>query len=92
MITTLRTFADYGKEYLSRQLPDNFDMSVLNTEYIGSVGNKILNCKGGSPTSYGIISGIGQELYSAITVQEEDEEQEDDESEDEAEGLEACLT
>lgn len=81
--SSIRSDADYGREYLSRQLPDDFDMSFLSTEYLSSVGSKILDHKGGSLTSYGAVSGLGQELYSAITVHEEELD------EDEEHGMEA---
>ena len=72
----VRCVSDYCREYLRRQLPENFDMSVMNTEYLISVGWSVLDRKEGTITSYGAISGRGQQLYSAITVQEELEEME----------------
>ena len=51
-------------------------MSIMDTEYLISVGWRILDRKGGTMTSYGALSGPGQQLYSAITVQEELEEME----------------
>lgn len=68
---TVRSSGDYCRKYLRRQLPENFDMSVMNTEYLISVGWSILDRNGGTMTSYGALSGPGQELYSALTVQEE---------------------
>ena len=72
----VRCVSDYCREYRRRQLPENFDMSVMNTEYLISVGWSVLDRKDGTITSYGAISGRGQQLYSAITVQEELEEME----------------
>ena len=69
----IRSGADFGREYLRRQLPDDFDMSVFSHEYLEAVGSRILDRKGGSLTSYGALSGQGQELYSAITVSNEEE-------------------
>lgn len=79
----IRIYADFGREYLRRQLYDNFDMSVLNTEYLSSVGSKILDRKGDMLTSYGAVSGLGSGLYSAITVQDDEsiEEEFDEEQE-----------
>lgn len=68
---TVRSSGDYCRKYLRRQLPEGFDMSVMNTECLISVGWSILDRKGGTMTSYGALSGPGQELYSALTVQEE---------------------
>jgi len=68
---TVRSSGDYCREYLRRQLPEDFDMSIMDTEYLISVGWSILDRKGGTMTSYGALSGPGQELYSALTVQEE---------------------
>lgn len=70
----IRNTEDYAGKYLRRLLPDDFDMSVLSSDYLYTVGSKILSLKGGSMTSYGALSGPGQELYSAITAQNDDEE------------------
>ena len=67
----MRCVSDYCREYLRRQLPEDFDMSVMDSEYVISVGWSILDRKGGTMTSYGALSGPGQQLYSALTVQEE---------------------
>ncbi len=37
-------------------------------------GNKILNCKGAVKTSYGVVCGNNMDLFSALTVQPEQEE------------------
>jgi hypothetical protein len=52
-------------------------MSVLSSEYLYTVGDKILSLKDGSITSYGVLSGSRQELYSAITAQEDEAEGEE---------------
>ena len=67
----VRCVSDYCREYLRRQLPENFDMSIMNTEYLISVGWSVLDRKDGTITSYGALAGPGQQLYSALTVQEE---------------------
>ena len=72
----------------------NFDNSVLEDIDLHDFGQSVLGRKEGEITSYGAISGRGQELYSAITVKSEqqltediseefsDEELEEDESGD----------
>lgn len=62
---------EFGKEYLSRNLPTNFDLSVLEEMDLQDFGNKILNCKGTVKTSYGVVY---MDLFSALTVQPEQEE------------------
>ncbi len=62
---------EFGKEYLSRNLPTNFDLSVLEEMDLQDFGNKILNCKGAVKTSYGVVY---MDLFSALTVQPEQEE------------------
>ncbi len=80
-----RSDTGYGMEYLRRQLPSGFDTGVLNSEYLNTVGSRILDCKGAALTSYGIVSGIGQELYSALTVSDEEAEDEEENEKQEAE-------
>lgn len=65
---------EFGKEYLSRNLPTNFDLSLLEEMDLQDFGNKILNCKGAVKTSYGVVCGNNMDLFSAITVQPEQEE------------------
>lgn len=66
---------EFGKEYLSRNLPTNFDLSVLEEMDLQDFGNKILlNCKGAVKTSYGVVCSNNMDLFSAITVQPEQEE------------------
>ena len=79
----------FGKEYLSRNLPTDFNLSVLEDIDLHDFGSKILKCKGAMLTSYGVIYGKDQDLYSAITVQQEqniteecEEEMTEDESQD----------
>lgn len=70
---SVKTYSEYGREYLSRYLPDNFDTSVMDTDYLGAVGSRILERKSGELTSYGVLSGVEQSLYSALVIQEEEE-------------------
>lgn len=65
---------EFGKEYLSRNLPTNFDLSVLEEMDLQDFGNKILNCKGSVKTSYGVVCGNNMDLFSALTVQPKQEE------------------
>jgi len=90
--------SEFGRTYLSKNLPTNFDNSILDKMDLYDFSEKILERTGGKITSYGAISGRGQELYSLITVQREqtqteentedicedfsEEEPEEDESED----------
>ena len=77
--------SDFGRVYLSRNLPANFDISMLENMDLFDFGQGILSHNHGEVTSYGAISGRGQELYSALTVQPEqqlEEEPEEDIEED----------
>lgn len=65
---------EFGKEYLSRNLPTNFDLSVLEDIYLYDFGSKILSYKGSQATSYGVICDKNTDLFSAITIQPEQEE------------------
>jgi len=72
---------EFGRNYLARNMPKNFDISVLENADLHDFGSEILNQKQGEITSYGAISGRGQELYSPLTIQAEqqlDEEFEED--------------
>ena len=77
----------YGKKYLQKLLPQEFDIEVLEAANPVDIGSRILNAKGGTVTSYGIISGYGQELYTPICT-----EQEQTENETETEEIGARLT
>ena len=74
--TSIRICADYGRNYLRKVLPDGHDMGIFDSEYLNTVGGHILESKYGTITSYGVLSGIGQELYSVLTVQEDEMEME----------------
>lgn len=73
---SVKYYKDYGMKYLSRQLPEDFDMSLLDSDHLCTTGRNILENKDGTITSYGVLSGIEQELYSALTVQEDEQEME----------------
>lgn len=70
---SVKSYSEYGREYLSRYLPDEFDTSVMDTDYFCAVGSRILERKSGELTSYGVLSGVEQSLYSALVIQEEEE-------------------
>lgn len=65
--------SDFGRLYLERNLPVDFDKNVLADVDFYEFGNAVLRRKNGETTPYGVISGRGQSLYSAVTVQQEQE-------------------
>ena len=67
----------YGKKYLQKLLPQDFDIEILEAANLADIGSRVLNAKGGIVTSYGIISGQGQELYSPIFREQEQTEDEE---------------
>lgn len=69
--------SEFGRAYLTRNLPENFDISMLESVDLFDFGQGILSHNHGEVTSYGAISGRGQELYSALTVQPEQQIDED---------------
>lgn len=69
--------SEFGRAYLSRNLPKNFDISMLESMDLFDFGQGILTHNHGEITSYGAISGKGQELYSALTVQPEQQLEEE---------------
>ena len=85
--TNLRDESEFCRKYLQELLPQDFDTGVLEAANLMDFGSRILEAKGGMATSYGIISGQGQELYTPIYT-----EQEQTEDETESEEMGACLT
>jgi len=67
----------YGKKYLQKLLPQEFDIEVLEAANLVDIGSRILSAKGGMVTSYGIISGQGQELYAPLCQEQEQNEDEE---------------
>ena len=63
--------SDFGREYLLKNIHKNFDFSAVKDMKLCDFGRVILECKHGEITSYGAISGRGQDLYSVLTVQHE---------------------
>ncbi len=74
--------SEFGRTYLARNLPVNFNISMLENMDLFDFGQGILSHNHGEITSYGAISGRGQELYSALTVQPEQQLEEEDIEED----------
>ncbi len=73
--------SDFGRAYLMKNLPADFDSAILENTDLFDFGQEVLAHKQGEITSYGEISGRGQDLYSVLTVQPEqqlDEEFEED--------------
>ncbi len=69
--------SEFGRTYLARNLPANFNISMLESMNLFDFGQGILSHNHGEITSYGAISGRGQELYSALTVQPEQQLEEE---------------
>lgn len=63
--------SDFGREYLLKNIHKNFDFSAVEDMNLCDFGRVILERKYGEITSYGAISGRGQDLYSVLTVQHE---------------------
>ena len=77
--------SEFGKAYLTKNLPADFDYVILENVDLFDFGQEVLAHKQGEITSYGALSGRGQELYSVLTVQSEqqlDEDFEEDYEED----------
>lgn len=70
---TVQDYSGFGKAYLARNLPVDFDVSVLEGVDLYDFSNKILKQTGGEVTSYGVVSARGQSLYSALSVQQEEQ-------------------
>ncbi len=75
--TKLRDESEYGKKYLQELLPQDFNNEILEAANLVDIGSRILNAKGGMVTSYGIISGQGQELYAPLCQEQEHNEDEE---------------
>ena len=69
--------SEFGRNYLAGNLPKNFNNSMLENIDLYDFGREILCRKQGEITSYGAISGRGHELYSALTVQPEQQLEEE---------------
>lgn len=69
--------SDFGRAYLLKNIHKNFDCSAFKDMNLYDFGQVILERKQGEITSYGALSGRGQELYSALTVQPEQQIEEE---------------
>ncbi len=69
--------SDFGREYLTKILPANFDSAILENTDLFDFGQEVLAHKQGEITSYGATSGRDQELYSVLNVQAEQQLEED---------------
>ena len=68
-------------------MPQDFKAEIFDSLNMRDFGKRILDAKEGLVTSYGVISGYGQELYTTICT-----EQEQIENETETEELGVSLT
>lgn len=73
----------YGKIFLYNTLPPGFNTEIFAEADMEDFGRSILSSKGGMMTSYGAVSGRGQELYAP--VYKEQEQTEDKELDEEPE-------
>ena len=77
------TSDDYGRKYLEKFLPPEFSQRVFEDIYFTEIGDEILLFKEGQITTYGALSGRGQQLYTVIEDEAmEQSEEAEDESED----------
>ena len=71
---TLRNESEFGREYLLKILPQDFKTEIFDSLNMRNFGTRILDEKEGIATSYGIISGYGQELYAPLFRKQEQTE------------------
>lgn len=72
---------DFGREFLMRNLPTNFPISVLDGIDLQDFGAKMAEQTGCVMTPYGAVSAAGQELYRTFTTEQTEEEAESEEME-----------
>ncbi|MBQ6633748.1 MAG: hypothetical protein IJH80_06155 [Ruminococcus sp.] len=88
---SVRSYDDFGQKYLMKLLPPEFSARALDDTNLTDLGCNILFIKGGTITTYGALSGKGQQLYTPIVdecqAESEDEVQDDGESESEDMGM-----
>lgn len=65
---SVRDCSEFGRAYLAKNLPTNFDISLLKSGDFYDFGSQIMKQTGSAVTSYGVISGRGQSLYSVLTM------------------------
>lgn len=71
---SVRDCSEFGRAYLMKNLSG---VSGLESVDLYEFGSQILEQTGGTVTSYGVISGRGQSLYSALTMQPDQQFEED---------------
>ena len=72
---------DFGREFLMRNLPTNFPISVLDGIDLQDFGSKMAEQTGCVLTPYGAVYAAGQELYRTFTTEPAEEETESEELE-----------
>lgn len=70
--------SDFGRKYLSRNLPDNFDMKAFRYANLSDIGDIILKEKQAVMTVYGALSVSGQPLYTRLEKEISDAPAEDE--------------
>ena len=68
-------------------LPPEFSARALDNTNLTDLGCDILYMKGGTITTYGALSGKGQQLYTPIVDESIEESEEEVESEDDDMGM-----
>lgn len=81
------TSDDYGRSYLEKFLPPEFSPRVFEDTDLTEIGDEVLLFKKGQITTYGAISGEGEQLYTPIVDKTMEESEDEDESEDECEDM-----
>lgn len=69
----------FGKIFLYNTLPQGFDTEVFSSADLSEFGESILSAKGGMITSYGAVTGQGNELYTPVYTEHEQTESEESE-------------
>lgn len=84
---SVRSYDDFGQKYLMELLPPEFSARALDNTNLTDLGCDILYMKGGTITTYGALSGKGQQLYTPIVDEAVEETEDEVESEDEDMGM-----
>ena len=84
---SVRSYDDFGQKYLMELLPPEFSARALDNTNLTDLGCDILYMKGGTITTYGALSGKGQQLYTPIVDEAIEESEDEVESEDEDMGM-----
>ena len=84
---SVRSYDDFGQKYLLTLLPPEFSARALDNTNLTDLGCDILYMKGGTITTYGALSGKGQQLYTPIVDECQEESEDEVESEDEDMGM-----